>query len=457
MSTGNDNSPPPLVGTLMQKLVKTALLALFFLVLWGGVDLREIWLIVGLVLLIRLMWLIKALAHHERSRLDVGVEALSLIVVVPCTLLIVLMLTNNIVAFTGIARWPIATSLVAAISLHFGPGLIKAPVLRGYYRAIIAFVMLATTAGVMQARHPYLLATGPDKRRLVAEKVWNLGHTFEAARHADKLFAYAEDLIAERRPADAAVVLERGLIFAPYNEAARQRLTGISQFPGTTPPLPEGSVHRSSTALWVKPENVSPVAAFPTSPPRGFSIVLVPCGTIPEQVLNRVAAEVSARIGLPVYRYHTSLILPPPDRSFGLIGNRQWLPASLWTKFTETSPAIGACQYILITSEDLFIENTNFVFGSRINLHGVVSYARFATPNRQPAADDLLIDRLAKQVLSTSIKGFGLASRTTDCVTTICRDLEEFDRKAQVPSPDIRRDYFNAIHTLESRAPGSML
>ena len=115
MSTGKDESPPPLVGTLMQKLVKTALAALVFLVLWGGVDLLEIWLITGLVLLIRLIWLIKALAQHERSRLDVGVEALSLIVIIPCAMLLVLMLTANIVAFTGVARWPVATSLVAAI------------------------------------------------------------------------------------------------------------------------------------------------------------------------------------------------------------------------------------------------------------------------------------------------------------------------------------------------------
>ncbi|MDF3058711.1 MAG: hypothetical protein K0R17_2926 [Rariglobus sp.] len=457
MSTGKDESPPPLAGTLMQKLVKTALLALVCLVLWGGVDLREIWLIAGLVLLVRIMWLIKALAHHERSPFDLGLEALSLIVVVPCAMLLVLMLTANIVAFTGIARWPIATSLVAAIALHFGPGLIKAPLLRGYYRTAIAFVMLAATVGVMQARHPYLLATGPAKRRLVAEKVWNLGHTFEASRHADKLFAYAEDLIAEGRPADAVTVLERGLSFDAYNEAARQRLASISQKPGSTPPQPESSDHRSSTSLWIKSENLSPIAILPTPPPEGFSIVLVPCGTIPGKVLDRVAAEVSARIELPVYRYHTSLALPPPDRSFGLIGNRQWHPASLWARFTDTAPANGGCQYILVTAEDIFIENTNFVFGTRIDFHGLVSYARFGNPDRQPADDDLLIDRLAKQVLSTSIKGFGIASRTTDCVTTISRNLEEFDRKAQVPSPDIRRDYFNAIRTLESRASGSAL
>ncbi len=452
MSIGNNESSPPLVGTLMQKLVTTALAAVVLLILWGGVDLLEIWLITGLVLLIRLSWLIKALARHERSRLDVGVEALSLIAIVPGAMLLVLMLTANIVAFTGVARWPVATSLATAIVLHFGPGLIKAPLLRRYYRAAIAFVMLAVTAGVMQARHPYLLATGPAKRRLVAEKVWNLGHTFEAARHADKLFAYAEDLIAEGRPEDAAIVLERGLVFDVYNEAARQRLAGISQHPGATPPRPEENISRSSTALWVKPNTPAPVAIFPTPPPSRFSIVLVPCGTIPDKVLDRVAAEVSARSEIPVYRYRTSLALPPPDRSFGLIGNRQWQPASLWTKFTDTAPAIAACQYILVMSEDLFVENTNFVFGSRINLHGVVSYARFGNTDHPPGDDDLLIDRLAKQVLSTSIKGFGLASRTTDCVTTISRDLEEFDRKAQVPSPEIHRDYLNAIRTLESQA-----
>lgn len=455
MSIEKDKNPPPLVGTLMQKLVKTALLALLFLVLWGGVDLHEIWLIVGLVLLIRLIWLIKALAYYERSRLDVGVEALSLIVIIPSAMLLVLMLTANIVAFTGVARWPIALSLVAAIVVYFGSRLIKAPLLRGYYLSAIAFVMLVATAGVMQARHPYLLATGPTKRRLVAEKVWNLGHTFEAARHADKLFAYAEDLITEGRPADAAIVLERGLSFDAYNEAARQRLASIAQHPDENPPQPARSGHWSSTALWVKPENVPSVGIFPTPPPSSFSIVLVPCGTIPEKVLDRVAAEVSARSELPVYRYRTNLVLPPPDRSFGLIGSRQWQPASLWAKFADTAPSIGACQYILITAEDLFMENTNFVFGSRINLHGVVSYARFGSPGRAPTDDDLLIDRLAKQVLSTSIKGFGFDSRTTDCVTTMSRDLEEFDRKAQIPSPEIRRDYLNAIRRLESQAAAS--
>lgn len=432
---------------MLHLLVKIAVPALLGLVLWGGIELRAVWLMVVLIIVLRLLWLVRDWTNALRSPRDIALESVSLLVVVPCALLLVLMLTTNIVAFTGVTRWPIASGLVAALALHFGPGYLKRPLLRGYYRSVIAFSLLVATAWVITHQHPYLVASGAEKRRLVAEKVWNLGHTFEAARHADKLFAYGDDLIAEGRLADAVVVYERGLSFDIYNDAARQRLADVSKELGVTP-LPVRATGRSSTALWVKPEAATPIQRVPSPAPEGFNLVLVPCGSIPDKVLDRLAAEVTARIEIPVYRYHSNITLPPPDRSHGLIGHRQWHPAPLWGKFVDTSPPQNSHQYILVMAEDLFIENTNFVFGTTTGFHGIVSYARFGSPGRTPDADDLLIDRLAKQVVSTSIKGFGLASRTTDCVTSTSRNLQEFDRKAQTPAPEVHEAYRRAIRKL---------
>ncbi|HEY9248841.1 MAG TPA: tetratricopeptide repeat protein [Rariglobus sp.] len=495
-----------LSGHLLNKLLLTALLALACMVLWGGVDLSMTWRIVGLLIAFRLIGLFKewtrkqptasqwveietnvareVLAEHPQwtidqvlaspeyretvhglhtqarpaDRRDIALEALSLFVVIPSGMLLPLMLTSPIVSFSGVARWSIILSLASGIGLHFLPSLIdrNKPLPRIYCRMAVSGIMVAITGGVLLFKHDYLIKTGPEKRRIIAEKVWNLGQSIPASRHAGALFAYADDLAAEGRLADAVTVYERGLSLDPHNLPARQKLSVISANRGIPADsraeiLPGQNSQSRSTTLWVRPENVTPAARLPQPPPSAFSIVLVPVGDVPAGLIDRLAAELKARSELPVYRYESPVSLPPPDRTLGLIGPRQWHPKSIAASFLETRPPRGAQQYIVVTPADLFVDGSNYVFGTTAGFHGFTSYARFHSSDLPPAEDDLLIDRLAKQVLSTSIKGFGIVSTTTDCVTTFCRDLREFDLKSQVPSPQTRKEYHDAIRALVAK------
>jgi predicted Zn-dependent protease len=498
-----------LSGHLLNKLLLTALFVLAGMVLWGGVDLSMTWRIVGLLIAFRLAGLFKEwtrkqptssqwveieaavaqdiLVEHPQwtidqvlasseyretvhglhtqarpaDRRDLALEALSLFVVIPSGMLLVLMLTSPIVSFSGVARWSIVLSLASAISIHFFPSLIdKTKSLpRIYCRMAVAGIMLVITGGVLLLKHDYLIKTGLEKRRIIAEKVWNLGVNIPASRYADALFDYADDLTSEGRLADAVTVYERGLSLDPHNLPARQKLSVISAklgIPGAHAEIPpEQNIKSRSAMLWVRSENVTPAARLPQPPPSGFSIVLVPVGEVSDRLIDRLAAELKARSELPVYRYGSPVSLPPPDRTFGLIGSRQWHPRSIGAKVLDTHPPGGAQQYIVVTPNDLFIDGSNYVFGTSAGLHGFTSYARFHSSDLSPAEDDLLIDRLAKQVLSTSIKGFGIISKTTDCVTTFCRDLREFDLKSQVPSSETRKEYLNAISILVAEAQAS--
>lgn len=493
-----------LSSPLLSKLLITALLVLAGMVLWGGVDRAMTWRVIGLLIAVRLIALVRhwiyrpppeadwmeiqtalvenllaqnpgwtindalestayrqTLASLEekarpRDRRDLGLEAVSLLLVVPASLLLVLMLTEPVVTFTGIARWTLVLGMAAGIALHFAPLLIGRRHLthRLSFRITLIAVVAFVTGTLTVSRHDYLLKTGAERRESIARKVWALGVGIPASGHSEDLFAYADDLVATGRLADAVTVYERGLEVDPHNQPARQKLSVISKKIGISSRYddvkPESAASRN-TRLWVAAETVTPVRVMPDPPSPFFSLVLVPVGDVPPRLLDRLAAELTSRIRLPVYRYATPVPLPPPDRTFGVIGGRQWHPRSLQARFLETRPTKGALQYLIVTPHDLFIDDSNYVFGASGGMLGYISYARFHSSDAAPENDGLLIDRLAKQVLSTSIKGFGLTSPNTDCVTTFCRDLTEFDLKSQLPSDQIGREYLNAIRALEDR------
>ena len=82
-----------------------------------------------------------------------------------------------------------------------------------------------------------------------------------------------------------------------------------------------------------------------------------------------------------------------------------------------------------------------------------MSFRRFhEQDNTGNANDAILIDRMAKQVMSCSIRSFGIpASRDPNCVTAYCQNLAEFDMKAQIPSAETDKLYREAIHQFEEK------
>lgn len=451
--------------TIYAKAVFSAVILLATLILWGRVDLKHVLPFVFLVVSVSCLRIIlhwsACTPTNRTTRLDLITEIFSALIVLPGATLLCLMLTTNIVDFSGIAGWPLAAAMIAAIVIHFCINLIPGTLqhLRIYARLSLVLAILIASFGAAKERHPYLLESGATKRRMIAEKVWNLGLSIEASRHTDKLFAYAEDLITENRLEDAVTVYQRGLTIDPHNRAAHAHLSKVFDRLGRQT---EANHHRQIASqalrlagvLQTSQDPIPPLEFLPERAATNFRICLVPIGEVPDGLLDRVGAELIKRGKVPVFRSRETLALPAPDRINGVIGLPQWNAENLWRIFTISSAFSyqGPVQYLLVSSGDLYTENSNFVFGVSFLLHGEASFARFRSyPDGDLAKDDLLVDRLAKQLLSCSIKSFRIpASTTLDCVTTFCRNLEEFDQKSSIAAPWIDQRYREMIRKYET-------
>lgn len=396
--------------------------------------------------------------HAPRARGDILSEAACLLVAAPSVFFMVLMLTQNIVTISGTTRWSMGVALAVAAAVYFILNVIhdRNAALGIRLRWLAAATAFVVTGVTVCARHPYLLESGAERRRQMAERVWSMEFSVEACRHADVLFACAKDLAAAGRGSDAALLFERGLLMEPHDFRARQMLISLYEQMGRGD---DAARHqrmltrrdRSSDRLFVPFEAVRPLPELAVRQHAGFVLCLVPVGEVPDVLLNRAGAEAAARLGVPVARYPKKIQLGAADRFNGVGGGGQWLADSLFGAFSKQGAPFpsGACQFILVTAADIYMGAANFVFGGGGGGHGCVSYHRFRNTDGPPEDDIVLIDRLAKQICSSSIKAFGIASTDPNCVTVYSHSLSEFDLKAQTPAPETEQRYREAIRRLE--------
>lgn len=501
-----------LTNALVHKLVVTVFVVLMGMVLWGVVEIQTLFEAVGALALLRSWSLIRQwnrrtpteqewtemaarlaesmlpdgtdeersaalsdiLASPEylaklkqlriytqvRDRRDLCTELVYLNFFMPVSILLVLMLTSNIVSFNGVARWPGVTGVAVAISLYFIPNLypVTNVARRLSVRTGIAIIVLAGTIALAETRHPYLLKLGPERRRMQAMQVLKLGTSVEAYRHADMLFAYANDLKQAGLLEEALKMYEQGLEMAPRDAAAHNLCAEIDDKLGRGA---EADRHRAMAnfatikpgQLLVSMEQARPLPVLQPRPRGHFTLCLVPYGDVPIAMLDWVGREIEARSHVPTCRFPKTFALPDPDRRNGFLGSVQWNVEPLLRDFySKHGPFIRSpIQYLIVSSGDIYTSEANFVFAAGASGFGCVSFARLHThQGSDPTTDPLLIDRLAKVALSCSIKSLGVPpSKDPDCVTAYCQDLDQCDQKAPTPSATTDRLYRDAIRRFE--------
>lgn len=122
-------------------------------------------------------------------------------------------------------------------------------------------------------------------------------------------------------------------------------------------------------------------------------------------------------------------------KGFGV--NSQWDAAVLRTLLKEKASPFrsGGVAYLAITSEDIYTEDYNFLFGHAGNNYGVMSYHRFrADYNDETPSQERLVKRTLTQCLASSCRVFGLERCTNPtCASAYPESLEEHDaKKAQL-------------------------
>jgi predicted Zn-dependent protease len=105
---------------------------------------------------------------------------------------------------------------------------------------------------------------------------------------------------------------------------------------------------------------------------------------------------------------------------------------SLLEKNTDLHPALSMRGYIGITEEDIYSDDSNFLFGQQKGQNGVMSYHRFTAAFNDSQPDrSKLRDRSAKQLISNVFHIFGIPRCTSPlCARAYPNSLEEHDRKS---------------------------
>ena len=384
--------------------------------------------------------------HARRTDRDIFSEAAGLVITMPGTLLLALMLTVPVVTWTGFDRGPAALALAAGAAMHFSVNMIpmNRPGRRIAVRAALMAAVMVAGLLLATARHPYLLKQGPDYRRMIAERVWQMGRTIEAGRYAAVLVEYARDLEEQRRWAEARTVYKRALELDAYDKRGHEGLSrvlvalGESKTEDAVAPLVTASDAMPSSEFAADGgQKADALPVFDWRPAHRLQICLVPVGDVSDGLLDAAGSRFARVVGADVYRWAESFPLPESDRRAGLLGSVQWLPETIMNRFlakvrdeeARGRRIIGTWQFLIVTSGDLYMPDANYVFAASYPVHGMVSIARLSGDGG-PKCEE----RLVKQLTATAIKCFGVTPAIRpECVTAYVRSLDELDRKSSRP------------------------
>lgn len=290
----------------------------------------------------------------------------------------------------------------------------------------------------LQSRHPYLNPFHPNHAALAATRVLKLKNNVVAGHHADWVLRYARQLDEGGQSKEALHFYRAGVRLDANDRRAYERLAILeARYPGDaiqqqtfTPDATPSSkrffgVEKKLPRCQIdsRLENV-----------EESTVVLVPVGNVPDEILEAIGTRVRAELNLPVLISSNSVPLPSHTRVQGLLTGRQWdADALIKAMLTNFHPFPKApIKYVLITPVDIYGEDVNYVFSTSFEWGALVSLARFGEPKGDGT---LMRQRAAKQTLCALIKSFNVPmSPDRQCVTSYARSLEEFDAKGDRPN-----------------------
>jgi hypothetical protein len=175
--------------------------------------------------------------------------------------------------------------------------------------------LLALNHGI-QTLHPYLNPLNPDRDRLAAEKILSLKDNVLAGRYADWVLRYAYELEEKGESNEAIHFYREGVRLDPANRAAYERLTALEALEsGETTESHAGASIAVRAPYWTADKPV-------VKPPRhainldletveGWTVVVVPVGNVPDEILDSVGYAIRNELGLPVFISPDTVKLPP--------------------------------------------------------------------------------------------------------------------------------------------------
>lgn len=388
-----------------------------------------------------------------RPKRELGAEALGVIGYGHLIPLNVALYTSDIFSLRESQHWGWEGAIVVALclGLYAWPYRVwKSPDssdLRIWWWALPSALGMLALIHAVQFRHPYLNPFNPDRDRLAAERVLSLKNNVVAGAYADWVLRYARDLDRQGETQQAVHYYREGLRLDANDRAAADRLAQLEAQSGsavesqTRPP--------SSAPYWTA---ANPIVKQPRHSidaqlenVESCTVVVVPVGNVPDDILDSVGYVIHNELNLPVYISPDSVPLPDYTRKRGLAVAPQWAIGSLVGAFTNSVHNFprAPIKYVLLTSVDIYIQDANYVFSSSGNWGAVLSFARYGGPG---VSDAQVRQRTAKQALCALLKSFGVpASTDRDCVTSYTRDLAEFDAKGNRPDAETMKLFQHAL------------
>jgi predicted Zn-dependent protease len=285
--------------------------------------------------------------------------------------------------------------------------------------------------------------------------VLSLKNNVTAGGYADWVLRYARDLDERGEQQKAIYYYRAALRLDANNRAAYARLSALeSQSSGNAAANAKNLVVSPSAPYWTTDNFVAKLPRRRIDKQlgdvEGCTILIVPVGEVPAELLDAVGYVIYHELDLPVYVSTDPVPLPPHTRVPGLAIGPQWDEASLVQAFTNAVKPFpdAPVKYVLITSVDIYIPDANYVFSTTYNWGAVVSSARFG---RLKDDDNLVRYRTAKQALCALLKSFNVpASPDRNDVTSYTRSLDEFDAKGNRPDVETLEILHRAVSNVNS-------
>ena len=161
----------------------------------------------------------------------------------------------------------------------------------------------------------------------------------------------------------------------------------------------------------------------------GYVIVLIPFGEIDMGLLTDLRRQLHVILGIPVFVETGNVSLPSVEDAARHKRNRiQWNADKLLYALGRRIGHLGRANIgcLGVTSDDIYAQHCNYLFGLSSTGVSVMSYARFVSRDR-----DLLLERMRKQALSSIGLMFNLPRcKNKECPRSYADRLAEQDAKS---------------------------
>lgn len=460
-------------GIIYKYLAKTVVVLLLGLILFGIFPGTGLAIVLSLVVLLRIFDLlqeglkpnrssacspitnapsdVEPAASHQaknsppRSIRELYAEGMGVVAFALLLPLVYALYTNEIFSLDRQQSWTEALVALGCLCLHAFPHVAFKTPARASYRIIwwtIPFCAgLLLLQHLIETRHPYLNPANSDRNRLASDRVLSLNNNILAGYYATWISRYAEDLEKRGDAQQAIHLYEESLRRHPNQPVAAQRLKALQSQNARQPLQPDVPPHPSvSDAYWTNFNTLPHAARRPIDQDMenipSCTVVIVSFEGVDDRLLDAVAFVVQQELKLPVLIASDCLLLPPYSRKRGLATNPQWKTTAIFSTFTNSVSYFpkAPIRYLVVTSADIYMEQSSYVFSQAFPWGALLSSARFGDQNQNL---ETVCQRTAKQSLCALIKSFGVSpSLDPACVTSYSNSLQEFDAKGDRPNQE---------------------